>query len=314
MSRGHFIGLNHHRLMLADRLRMESYREAIERRVRPGMRVMDLGTGTGILAMWSAKQGADVLAVEPHAVVHVARRIADDNGLLDKIRFVQADAKTLELADDEKVDLVVTECMGNFFVTDEMMPVLRDLPRHLKPGGRTMPERISLHLAAATMPMWRELSFWDDEIGGFDYSAALDFAMQAAYVVHCEPELVITGSAAVADFPLVEAPDGFALEATLEVVKSGTVHGLVGWFDADLGEGVVLSTAPGQRTHWGQMVFPLPPTPCRAGDSISVTLTLAMDEALRSYFRWSGVIRTAGGEVDFEADTRKRFGVSDETV
>lgn len=312
MSRGHFIGLNHHRLMLADRLRMEAYREAIEKRVTPGMRVMDLGTGTGILAMWSAKAGADVVAVEPHSVVHVAKRIAADNGLAERIQFIQADSKTLAL--EAPVDLVVTECMGNFFVTDEMMPVLRDLPRHLKPGGRTLPERISLHLAAATLPLWRELSFWDDEIGGFDYTAALDFATQAAYVVHCEPELVITDSATVADFPLIEAPDGFALETELTVTKSATVHGLVGWFDADLGADVVLSTAPGQRTHWGQMVFPLPPTPVRAGDTLAVTLTLAMDEALRSYFRWSGVIRTQGGDVAFEADTRKRFGAPDDTV
>ncbi len=37
VSRGHFIGLNHHRLMLADRVRMEAYERAIEARVRPGM-------------------------------------------------------------------------------------------------------------------------------------------------------------------------------------------------------------------------------------------------------------------------------------
>ena len=130
MSRGHFIGLNHHRLMLADRIRMETYEEAIRRRVRPGMRVMDLGTGTGILAMWAAKAGAEVVAVEPHAVIEVAKALAEDNGLGEQITFVRADAKTLAL--DAPVDLVVTECMGNFFVTDEMQPVLRDLPRHLR--------------------------------------------------------------------------------------------------------------------------------------------------------------------------------------
>ncbi len=308
MSRGHFIGLNHHRLMLADRLRMEAYEQAIAQRVRPGMRVLDLGTGTGILAMWAAKAGAEVIAVEPHAVVEVAKRVADDNGLADRIRFIRGDARQLELGEADKVDLVVTECMGNFFVTDEMQPVLRDLPRHLRPGAETMPRRITLHLAAATLPFWRELSFWEDDIGGFDFGAALDFASQAAYVVHCEPEFVVTDAATVADFPLVEAPDAFALEATLTASKSATLHALVGWFDADLAEGVVLSTAPGQRTHWGQMLFPLPPTPVRAGDRVALRLTLAMDEQLRSYFRWEGTIHTAAGEVAFERDTRRRFG------
>ena len=75
MSRGHFIGLNHHRQMLADRLRMEAYQRAIDLSVRPGMRVMDLGTGTGILAMWAARAGAKVTAIEPHEIIEVAKKI-----------------------------------------------------------------------------------------------------------------------------------------------------------------------------------------------------------------------------------------------
>ena len=76
MSRGHFIGLNHHRLMLQDALRMDTYRQAIQRSVRPGMRVMDLGTGTGILAMWAAQAGDEVVADEPHAVIERLQREA----------------------------------------------------------------------------------------------------------------------------------------------------------------------------------------------------------------------------------------------
>lgn len=294
--------------MLADRLRMDAYERAIAERVKPGMRVMDLGTGTGILALWAAKAGAEVIAVEPHAVIEVARRIAHDNDLADHITFVRGDSRAIEPAG---VDLVITECMGNFFVTDEMQPVLRDLPRHGKDGApiETMPRRIALKIAAATLPLWRELSFWEDEIGGFDYSGAIDFATQAAYVVHCEPEFVATDTATVADFPLVEAPDCLDLKATLNVTKAVTLHGLIGWFDADLAEGVVLSTEPGQRTHWGQMVFPLPAVSVRPGDRIEVRLELAMDAALRSHFRWSGkVISTGGFELEFERDTRLRFG------
>lgn len=312
MSRGHFIGLNHHRLMLQDALRMDAYRAAIQQRVKPGMRVMDLGTGTGVLALWAAAAGADVVAVEPHAVVEVARRIAADNGLADKIQFIRADAKAIAL--DAPVDLVITECMGNFFVTDEMQPVLRDLPRHLRVGGETLPRRISLHLAAATLPLWKEIRFWDEPIGGFDFSAAHDFARQAAYVIHCEPELVATDVTTVADFPLVEAPDAFVLEGSLAVKKKVQLHALVGWFDADLADGIALSTRPGQRTHWGQMAFPLPTVSVAPGDRVDVRLELAMDASLRSYFRWSGRVVTAAGETPFEADTRRRFGdaVSDD--
>ena len=308
MSRGHFIGLNHHRLMLADRLRMDAYARAIEARVRPGMRVLDLGTGTGILAMWAAQAGAEVIAVEPHDVVHVARRLAAANGLADRIRFVQADSR--ELALQEPVDLVVTECMGNFFVTDEMQPVLRDLPRLMRAGAETMPVAVSLHVAAATLPTWRELTFWEEPVGGLDFSVAREFAAQAAYVLHVEPELVVAGPAEVARFPLVEAPDSLLLTSALEVSRALPVEALVGWFEADLGAGVVLSTAPGCRTHWGQMAFPIPATRVRKGDVVDSRVELGMDEAGRGHYTWAGTVRRPGhpeGDVSFDRDTRRRF-------
>ncbi len=306
MSRGHFIGLNHHRIMLADRVRMEAYQAAIAARVRPGMRVLDLGTGTGILALWAAQAGAEVIAVEPHDIIRVARRVAADNGLADRIIFIDADARELEL--DDPVDLVITECMGNFFVTDEMQPVLRDLPRHLKRGGGTMPLTITLQIAAATLPLWRELSFWEEPIGGLDFRGARSFAGQAAYVLACEPELLITDTVDALTFGLTEASDTVRLLVTLDVERAAAVHALVGWFDADLGRGVVLSTAPGQRTHWGQMAFPLPITSVRPGDRITVDLELAMTPEGRWHYRWTGeILRSWAEDVFFERDTRRRF-------
>ncbi|MEZ4266406.1 MAG: class I SAM-dependent methyltransferase [Myxococcota bacterium] len=306
MSRGHFIGLNHHRLMLADRLRMDAYQAAIAERVRPGMRVLDLGTGTGILALWAAQAGAEVVAVEPHDVIAVAQRIADANGLGDRITFIKGDAR--ELALPWPVDLVVTECMGNFFITDEMQPVLRDLPRHLAPGGTTLPQRIRLRFAAATLPLWREQSFWREPIGGFDFSAAADFAGQASYVVACDPELVATDAQTVGDFALVDAPDTLDLAVKLTVTRALRLHALVGWFDAELTDTVVLSTAPGQRTHWGQMAFPLPETAVLPGDGVEARVTLAMDDAGRSHYIWAGrVVRPGRGDVPFSRDTRRRF-------
>jgi ribosomal protein L11 methyltransferase len=55
--------------------------EVLERRLKPDMRVLDLGTGTGILALVAAKLGAaDVLALDcdPNAIT-VARRNAEIN-------------------------------------------------------------------------------------------------------------------------------------------------------------------------------------------------------------------------------------------
>jgi SAM-dependent methyltransferase len=312
MSRGHFIGLNHHRLMLADGVRMEAYQRAIEAQVRPGMHVLDLGSGTGILALWAARAGAQVTAVEPNAVIRVAERVAADNGLADRIRFVQADAREITL--DEPVDLLITECMGNFFVTDEMQPVLRDARRFFRAdesgaqSPQTIPHGISLQLAVATLPLWRELSYFDEPIGGFDYRAARGFGEQASYVLRTEPEFLVSRTHELTRFSLLDAPDVFELSFRLELTRAAPVHALIGYFEADLGADVLLSTAPGAVTHWGQMAFPLPETRVQVGDMIEGRLELKLGEDGSSRFRWSGEIQRVGRRtVSFLRDSSRRF-------
>ena len=48
-----------HELMLRDYIRMVAYEKAIKEAVKPGMVVADLGTGTGILALWALEAGAE---------------------------------------------------------------------------------------------------------------------------------------------------------------------------------------------------------------------------------------------------------------
>ena len=309
MSRGHFVGLNYHRILLQDGVRMDTYRRAIEALVRPGDTVVDLGTGSGVLAFWAAQAGASrVWALDPAPIADVAERVGRANGL-DAVRFVRADSRQVLLP--EPVDLLVSECMGNFFVTDEMQPVLRDAARFVKPGGRVCPETISLRLAPAWLPTFREVSFWREQPAGLDFSAALPFALNRTYVLRVEPEFLASGDRELCRFPLIEAPDRITGEVTFELPKARTIHGFVGWFVASLAPGIELDTRPGEATHWGQLLFPLDSLAAKAGDRLTVRLDLAMDPRYQSTFRWEGSLQRAGETVSrFRHDTSARFSVA----
>lgn len=91
-----------------------------------GRRVLDLGTGTGILAIAALLQGADdVMGVDtdPHAV-DVARDNARHNGVAPRLRVGS-------LADvDERFDLVLANLL-----TATLVELATELPRVLVPGG-----------------------------------------------------------------------------------------------------------------------------------------------------------------------------------
>jgi SAM-dependent methyltransferase len=99
--------------------------------VGPGMRVLDIGSGTGNAALPAAAAGADVVATDvTPELLAIGERHARDRGLT--LRWEAADAQALPFADGE-FDAVLSS-IGAIFAPDHAATA-RELLRVCRPGG-----------------------------------------------------------------------------------------------------------------------------------------------------------------------------------
>jgi SAM-dependent methyltransferase len=99
---------------------------------RPGERLLDVGTGTGAVALRAARAGAEVTGIDlAPALVETARRLAGEMGL--SIGLDVADAERLPYP-DASFD-VVCSALGVVFAPDHTA-ASRELARVCRPAGR----------------------------------------------------------------------------------------------------------------------------------------------------------------------------------
>jgi SAM-dependent methyltransferase len=99
---------------------------------RPGERWLDIGTGTGAVALRAARAGAQVTGVDlAPRMIETARWLASLEKL--SIRFEVGDAESLDL-EDESFDVVVS-ALGVFLAPDHAAAA-RELARVCRAGGR----------------------------------------------------------------------------------------------------------------------------------------------------------------------------------
>ena len=288
-----------HGSMIADRVRMQAYTDALARAVKPGMVVLDIGTGTGIFSLLACRLGARrVYAIEPDNVVGMAREMAATNGCADKIEFFQDLSTNVKI--DERADLIVSDIRGVLPLFQSHIPSIVDArTRLLKPDGLLIPQRDSLWAAVVEADdYYRErISFWEDTGFDFDLRAARGYVANSwtRVMLKAEQLLVEPGSWAEIDYSSVES-ENVGGEVSWTIEREGRAHGVAVWFDSTLVEDISFSNAPGRAALiYGQAFFPLlAPVALSAGDQIYVKLRA--DLVGEDYiWRWDTVARDASG-------------------
>ncbi len=152
------IPLQYHANMLTDAHRMDSFAEAIAAVVSPGMRVLDLGAGTGVLSFFAARQGATVTAVEREPGVLAAARSALSASVGDQVTLVHGDARTY--LPSEPVDVVLCEMMHVGQLREKQIEVVggfRD--RYVAAGLGRLPRFLPEACLQAVQPVEQDFTF-----------------------------------------------------------------------------------------------------------------------------------------------------------
>ena len=133
-----------HIRMLNDRQRTKSFMNAIRETVKKGDVVLDIGTGTGILAITAAMSGAKhVYAAESSGFSDIAQSNFEKNGFKDRITVLQGLSTNLDIP--EKADVLVSEMIGNEPLGENILEIFSDsIKRHLKKNFRVIPERLKI--------------------------------------------------------------------------------------------------------------------------------------------------------------------------
>lgn len=263
--------------MIGRGVRYHSYAAALKHAVGEAASVLDLGCGPGFWAITAARSpAARVYAIEPDESIRWGEQAARHLGLADRIRFFKGTSTNVELP--EQVDCIISDLRGCLPLFANHIPSIVDArTRLLKPGGRLIGTCDTMWAAVLEIPgFYRRLTEpWLKRVWKGAYAPALGVILNQTHKDRFRRSALLSKPAcwAALDYTIIESPNVSA-RVEFEVERTGTGHGIGLWFDADLGNGIKFSNAPGgPELVYGRLVLPwLRPVALETGDRVRLDI------------------------------------------
>jgi hypothetical protein len=290
-----------HIKMLNDRVRTSNYIQAIGNVVRSGDVVVEIGTGTGILSIAAAQAGANrVYAIESGAMGKLAEENFRVNGVEDVVQLVSGWSTHVQLP--EHADVMVSEMVGDDPLAEGILEVTLDArKRFLRKDARVLPSRLTLKAVPVTVPEGSLSDFafttrlvrqWQKDYG-IDLNGLTEYGHHSDELLAVYPKIrdsrqfVPLGDAVtLADIDLANFECTKLSACTQAGVESGTMNGVLSYFELELQPGRVISNAPwaaDDDCHWRNVLWLCAkPLQVKSGDKVGMQFAYShLHSALR---------------------------------
>ena len=245
-----------HFSMMNDGLRNAAYDRAIRNAVKPDSLVLEIGTGSGLLAMMAARAGARrVVTTEMVPLLaQKAREIVATNGFQEQVTVLCKKSNYLEIGADlpEKADILITEIFDAGFLGEDAVVSVNHARKYLlKPGAVILPRGGTIiGTLLESRKLWEEGAVHD--ACGFDLKPFNQFCdSKSCKYVQNFPHRRLTRDFEIFDFDFMGDPITEEIkEIPLEINHGGTLHAMVYWFRLQLDEETTLETGIEDESCW----------------------------------------------------------------
>lgn len=299
----HFYDFAGYCSMLTDERRMKAYSETMKKVIGKDSIVLDLGAGTGYFSILASKLGAKkVYALEPNSLIHLAKEFAKQNNCADNIEFIQKNSTDLEL--EEKADVLICDLHGVLPFFDQSIATIIDARKRLiKEDAVMMPRRETVYFAIAQSDEMYEqnISRFLNDFGGISIASAKHLLTNRLMNGYKKEMTLLSDSQIFAslDYRTIEETS-FSKTLSFEINKKGIAHGLRGWFECEIGDGLTTTNSlDNPETTYGAPFFPFETVlEVDAGEKFEVKLDAAFE---KGEYLWHWAVKIFGKDQTVKA-------------
>ena len=176
--------------MLLDENRVKLFRKAIMETVNAGDVVVDIGSGSGILAMFAAQAGAKkVYAVERTGMAELLQKNIEANQLEHVIEVKNSDLLKLRPSDfPETPNVVIGEVLGNFAPDEDIHRLYGFMKSFLGKETRWIPQDYSLVFAPVCSNYLSDVEKYLGDNKGIHLTPTIERLMHRCHIKKITPE------------------------------------------------------------------------------------------------------------------------------